>query len=84
MMLISIVGRRGQMTVPRAIRRALNLKEGDRVVFIQRGNQVVLQPLTKTLFDLRGSVSATHPQDFAVIREQVIKEHARQVAQHES
>lgn len=81
MMIISIIGRRGQMTVPRTIRRSLNLKEGDRVAFIQRGESVILQPLTNTLLDLRGGVPATEPQDFAAIRDQVIQEHALKVAQ---
>ena len=79
-MIISKIGRRGQMTVPSAIRRSLNLKEGDRIAFVQRGEEVVLQPLTRTLLDLRGSVPAAEPQDFAAIRDQVIHEHARQVA----
>ncbi|MBN2392739.1 MAG: AbrB/MazE/SpoVT family DNA-binding domain-containing protein [Anaerolineae bacterium] len=42
MMIISTVGRRGRITVPRAIRRLLNLKEGDRVAFIQREDKVIL------------------------------------------
>ena len=79
-MIISTIGRRGQMTVPRAIRRSLNLQEGDRVAFISRGNEVVLQPLTDTLLDLRGSVPVSEPQDFAAIRDQVIRDHARKVA----
>jgi AbrB family looped-hinge helix DNA binding protein len=79
-MVIATIGRRGQMTVPREIRRALSLKQGDRVAFIQRGDQVVLQPLTDTLLDLRGSIPVTEPQDFAAIRERVIQEQARKVA----
>ncbi len=82
-MIIGTVGRRGQMTVPREIRRLLNLREGDRVAFVRRGEEVVLQPLTNTLFDLRGSVPVTGPQDFAAVRDQVIREHARKVAQGE-
>ena len=78
---ISTIGRRGQMTVPRAIRQALNLREGDRVAFLRRGQEVVLQPLTHTLLDLRGSVPATGAQDFDAIRDQVIQEQARKVAQ---
>jgi AbrB family looped-hinge helix DNA binding protein len=72
------------MTVPREIRRTLNLQEGDRIVFIRRGEEVVLQPLTNTLLDLRGSVPVTEPQDFAAIRDQVIQEHAHKVAQSET
>ena len=82
-MIVSVIGRRGQMTVPRSIRRSLNLQEGDRVAFIRRGDEIVLQPLTHTLLDLRGSVPVSEPQDFAAIREQVIQERAQKVAQGE-
>jgi AbrB family looped-hinge helix DNA binding protein len=84
MMIIGTVGRRGQMTVPREIRRSLNLQEGDRVAFIRRGDEVVLQPLTSTLRDLRGSVPVDKAQDFAAIREQVIQAHVQEVAQSET
>jgi antitoxin PrlF len=83
-MIISKVGRRGQITLPRAIRHRLNLQEGDRVAFVSRGEEVVLQPLTRTLLDLRGSVSVSEPQDFGAIRRQVIEEHARKVVAGES
>ena len=83
-MIIGTVGRRGQMTVPRQIRRSLNLAEGDRIAFIQRGDKVILQPLTSTLLDLRGSVPVEEPQDFAAIRNQVMRNHARKVAQDET
>jgi AbrB family looped-hinge helix DNA binding protein len=78
------IGRRGQMTVPRAVRRWLNLKEGDRVVFIRRGEEIVLQPLTSSLLELRGSVPVSKAQDFAKIRKQVIRAHARKVAEGEA
>lgn len=84
MIIVGTVGRRGQMTVPREIRRSLNLQEGDRVAFIRRGDEVVLQPLTDTLLDLRGSVPVKEPQDFAAIRDQVIQHHARKVGQSEA
>jgi AbrB family looped-hinge helix DNA binding protein len=83
-MIIGTVGRRGQMTVPREIRRSLNLEQGDRIAFIRRGDKVVLQPLTNTLLDLRGSIPVEQPQDFAAIRDRVIQDHARKVAQDET
>jgi AbrB family looped-hinge helix DNA binding protein len=61
--------------LPRAIRRRFNLQEGDRVAFVSKGKEIVLQPLTRTLLDLRGSVPV--PQDFDAIRSQVIREHAQ-------
>jgi len=72
------------MTIPRTIRRLLDLEEGDRVAFIQREDEVVLQPLKKTLLNLRGSIPTTEVQDFAAIRQQVLQEHAQQVAGHEA
>lgn len=80
-MVISKIGRRGQLTIPRSIRRLLNLREGDRVAFVQRGDEVILQPLTSTLLDLRGSVSVTGEQDFDAVRDQAIEERARKVVQ---
>lgn len=68
------------MTVPRTVRRWLNLREGDRVAFLRRDNEVLLQPLTATLRDLRGSVAVSAPQDFTAIRQQVIAEQASRVA----
>ena len=83
-MIISKVGRRGQVTLPSAVRRQLNLKEGDRVAYVISGEEVVLLPLTRTLFDLRGSVPVSEPQDFEsirrdAIRRQVVEVHAREV-----
>lgn len=79
--IVSKVGRRGQLTLPRAIRRWLNLHEGDRVAFVRRGDAVVLQPLTRSLLDLRGSVPASGAQDFADIRERVVHTQAHSRSQ---
>ncbi len=69
---ISKVGRRGQIAIPRAIRQELNLQEGDRLAFIRRGDEVVLQPLKHTLSDFRGSVPVAEPQDFEAIRQRIL------------
>lgn len=78
-MVVSKVGRRGQITLPRSVRHWLNLTEGDRITFIQRGDEVILQPLTHTLLDLRGSVPVSGPQDFAAIRQQVLAAQTQKV-----
>jgi AbrB family looped-hinge helix DNA binding protein len=84
LMIVGTVGRRGQITLPKAIRTWLDLQEGDRVVFARRGDEVVLQPLTHTLAELRGSVSVSEPQDYAAVRRQVIETHACEVASGEA
>lgn len=77
------VGRRGQITIPREVRRALGLKEGDTIALIPQEGQAILRPITETLFDLRGSVSVSGAQDFEAIRKQVFAERARKIASHE-
>lgn len=75
------IGRRGQLTLPKPVRQALGLREGDRVAFVDQGGEVVLHPLRATLRDLRGSVPAPGgPQDFAAIREHVGRALAREAA----
>ena len=72
------VRHRGQITLPRAIRRRLDLQEGDQIAFLERGDEIVLLPLTKTLLDLRGSVPVAGVQDFDQIRRKAIEMHVRE------
>lgn len=78
------IGRRGQITIPREIRRKLGLNQGDTITLIPEGEQVILRPVTETLLDLRGSVPVSEPQDFDLIRRQVIAERAAQAGGHAS
>ena len=71
-MLTVKIGRRGQITIPRTVRRNVGFKEGDSLAIIPSENQVILKPLTQTLLDLRGSIPVEAPQDFDEIRKQVI------------
>jgi len=70
--IIAKVGRRGQLVLPREIRRRLNVEEGQHVAFVIQGGHITLCPLNRTLFDLRGSVKVEGPQDFEAIRESVL------------
>jgi AbrB family looped-hinge helix DNA binding protein len=73
---VSKVGRRGQIAIPRAIRQELDLQVGDRLAFVRRGHEVVIQPLKATLSDFRGSIPVSEPQDFDAIRRQVLDNRA--------
>jgi antitoxin PrlF len=46
---------KGQITVPRAVREALSLEEGDRVIFRVEGDRAVLAR-TADLLSLAGSI----------------------------
>jgi AbrB family looped-hinge helix DNA binding protein len=38
----SVVTRKGQITIPAEIRKEMNIKEGDRVIFVRFGNSLEL------------------------------------------
>ena len=71
-MLQTRIGRRGQITLPREVRRRINVDEGDHIAFIIQGEGVLIKPLTQSLEDLRGSVAVAGEQDFDAIRKEVI------------
>lgn len=76
-MLSTRIGRRGQITLPREVRRHMKANEGDQIAFIIDGDQVVIKPITQTLLDLRGSVPVSGEQNFDAVRKQVLAERAK-------
>lgn len=83
-MITVTVGKRGQITLPSAIRQRMGIQDGDRVALALEGERIILLPLGKTLLDLRGSVPVSGPQDFAQIRRQMLRQRAQKAADHEA
>jgi len=77
-MLYTRVGRRGQITLPREVRRRIKVEEGDQIAFVMDGETVLIKPVKQSLLDLRGSVPVKKEQDFNAIRKQVITKRAQQ------
>lgn len=71
------VSPKGQVTLPREIRRKLKIKSGDQMAVILDGDQIVFKPFTKTLLEIRGSVKVSGEQDFEKIREDVLAKRAK-------
>lgn len=46
---------KGQVTIPKKIREKLNIQPSDFVLFVWKGNEVVIKP-ARTLLDLRGVI----------------------------
>ncbi len=46
---------KGQVTIPKKIREKLNIRPSDFVLFVRKGNEVVIKP-ARTLLDLRGVI----------------------------
>lgn len=82
-MLESTMTRKGQVTIPKAIRDRLGVKEGEKVLFVMRDEEVVLKVVKGTILDLRGSVRpSTSPEDFEKIRRSVKQAVAKKVVGH--
>jgi antitoxin PrlF len=77
-MLGSKITTSGQATIPKKIRERLNLKPGDRVLFLEKDGEIVLQPVSHTLRERRGSVAPRkRPEDFDEVRYEVKKRIAK-------
>jgi AbrB family looped-hinge helix DNA binding protein len=71
------IGPRGQITIPKSLRRSLDIKPGDSLAITQTNGELTLQPVKGTIFDLVGSIPVDGPQDFDEIREKA-KQHVAQ------
>lgn len=74
------VGPRGQITIPKSYRKSLNIEPGDSVVIIQAEGQLYLRPVPETIFNMRGAVQVSVPQDLEAVLEETKKIVARQIA----
>ena len=80
---ISVLTSKGQMTIPKEIRKALNLRPSEKVIIVVEGNRAILQPLKGNLLDIGGSVKITDrekPIEFKKVREEVKKRVAKKIA----
>ncbi len=80
---ISVLTSKGQMTIPKEVRKALNLRPSEKVIIVVEGNRAILQPLKGNLLDIGGSVKITDrekPIEFKKVREEVRKRVARKTA----
>ena len=80
---ITALTSKGQVTIPKEIRKALNLRPSEKVIIVVEGDQAIIKPLRGSLLDLGGSVSIPDeekPVDFRRVREVVKKRVAKGIA----
>ena len=80
---IAVLTSKGQMTIPKEVRKALNLKPSEKVIIVVEGNQAIIKPLKGDLLDLGGSVKIPNkekPIDFKKVREEIKKRIAKKTA----
>jgi antitoxin PrlF len=74
---------KGQVTIPKQVRKALNLRPSEKVIVVVEGDQAIIKPLRGSLLDLGGSVKIPEnekPVDFRRVREEVKKRVAKRIA----
>jgi AbrB family looped-hinge helix DNA binding protein len=59
------VGRRGQMVLPKAVREALGVNEGDQLWVEVEGNRVILRPVSSLVRESLGSLRGTWGEEIA-------------------
>ncbi|MBC8434135.1 MAG: AbrB/MazE/SpoVT family DNA-binding domain-containing protein [Desulfobacterales bacterium] len=64
---------KGQVTIPKKIREKLNIRPSDFVLFVRKGNEVVIKP-ARTLLDLRGVIKTDKKiEDWEKVRDNAKK-----------
>lgn len=76
----SYVTTKGQLVVPARLRRRYGIKPGTKVCFIERGNEILFQPVTKEFIR---SVCGMLKSDTSVT-EELLKERARDKEREEA
>jgi AbrB family looped-hinge helix DNA binding protein len=73
---------KGQMTIPKAVRKALNLKPTEKVIIVVEGNHAVIKPLRGNILDIGGTIKISDkekPIDFKEVRKEVRKRVAKRI-----
>lgn len=71
-MTVSVLTRKGQVTIPKAMRDRLGLQRGAKVLFLLREDEITLRPLQGSILELKGSVRPRRrPEDFDRVRRSV-------------
>ncbi len=79
----AVITRKGQVTIPKAIREEVKIKVGDRVSFVVRDGEIVLRALRGSILDLEGSVKPRQqPEDFSAVRQDVLNQALARGAYH--
>jgi len=73
-MFTTIVTIKGQIVIPSRMRRKLNIKKGTRLCIEEKGDQIILQPLTDDYYEKMAGVLNTKGKGAKAILEERVKE----------
>ena len=70
----TIVTTKGQIVIPSKIRRKLNIKNGTRLCIVEKGDQLILQPLTEDYFKNMAGIAGAKGKGVSALLEERAKE----------
>lgn len=82
-MQVTTVTQKGQVTIPKSIRRDLGIKTGQKIAFTKKKNEVVIEPVID-FFSLRGSIKSIKPFDIKAWDKAIAKKIASDYAKKEA
>ncbi len=73
-MTTTTVTTKGQIVIPSRMRRKLNIKNGTRLCIIEKGDQLILQPLTEDYFKKMAGIAVAKGKGVSALLEERAKE----------
>ncbi|HLF19060.1 MAG TPA: AbrB/MazE/SpoVT family DNA-binding domain-containing protein [Candidatus Omnitrophota bacterium] len=77
-MVTTTVTTKGQIVIPSRIRRKLKIKRGTRLSIEEKGDQIILQPLTEDYFEKMAGILNTKGKGVKALLEERAKEKERE------
>ena len=77
---VAVLTSKGQMTIPKEIRKALDLKPSEKVIKVVEGDHAVIKPLRGSILDIGGSIGIPDkekPINFHRVRKEIEKRVAK-------
>ena len=83
-MAYSTVTSKGQVTIPKSLRKRMGIAEGSKLLFIDDGDRILVYKVSSDLESVYGAVKHEGPPiDFNEVRDRVAQEMARDVAERQ-
>lgn len=71
---VSRISSKGQITIPKAIRKLLNLNEGDRVAFIEENGKIIITKASLVALSELQEALSMEAQEKGITEEELLKE----------
>jgi len=75
----STITAKGQVTIPKEIRKTLRLKTADRLLFLQEKGRVILYPIRGNILNVYATIKQKKPLHFKNLRKKTKEEVSKRI-----